>query len=109
MHQSINQPLTSTNPYFAELDPKEIKTVLDTNVVGLCMCSREAFKQMKELHLEGHIFHLNSIAGHQIVVGHPPIFNVYSSSKYAVTALTEIMREEVSHFQENIRITVIQN
>lgn len=78
------------------------KAIYDTNVLGLCIATREAVKQMRENNIDGHIIHINSIAGHKVVGGS----SVYSSSKFAVTALTETLRQELNSLKTKIKITV---
>lgn len=53
---------------------------------------------------DGHIIHLNSVAGHLI-----PFFtgiSIYPASKHAVTALTETLRQELISKGSKIRVTV---
>ncbi|KAF2897566.1 hypothetical protein ILUMI_08609 [Ignelater luminosus] len=86
-------------------DTKMWKETLDTNVLGLCVATREAIRSMKDNNIDGHIIHINSIAGHMV----PPLpyFNVYPASKHAVTALTETLRQELNTFKSKIKITSI--
>nr|KAH0807576.1 hypothetical protein GEV33_015215 [Tenebrio molitor] len=81
------------------------REVFDVNVLALCICTREAVKVMKEHDIDGHIVHLNSIAGH--VVHNVPSFNVYPASKFAVTALTESLRLELVQQKSRIKVTSI--
>jgi NADP+-dependent farnesol dehydrogenase len=69
----------------------KIREVIDTNVLGLVFCTREAVQSMKKRGDCGHVVHINSIAGHKvpIIPGSQRSFNVYPASKHAVTALTE--------------------
>lgn len=87
-----------------EGDSEKIRAVLDTNVVGLVLCSREAFQSMKKRAVDGHIVQINSVAGHQ--VPNFPRLNVYPASKYAVTAITETMRQELRTEGTKIKVTV---
>ncbi|KAF2886866.1 hypothetical protein ILUMI_19307 [Ignelater luminosus] len=80
------------------------KEVLDTNVLGLCIATREAVKDMRANNVDGHIIHINSIAGHYVPAF--PNTNVYAGSKYAVTALTETLRQELNSIGSKIKITV---
>ena len=43
------------------------KSVFDLNVLGLCIATREAVKIMKENKINGHIIHVNSVLGHQVL------------------------------------------
>ena len=80
------------------------KAIFDVNVLGLCIATREAVKIMKENNINGHIVHINSIAGHKLI--NIPGLNVYPGSKYAVTALTETLRQELNHLGLKIKVTV---
>lgn len=80
------------------------KKILDLNVMGLCIATREAVKDMRKNKVDGHIIHINSIAGH--TVPHYPNLNVYPASKFAVTALTETLRQELNSIGSKIKISV---
>lgn len=82
------------------------KNVLDTNVLGLCVCTREAVKDMRANGVDGHVVHVNSVQGHRVT--HAPTMNVYAASKFAVTALTETLRQELIAAGSRIKITVIR-
>lgn len=93
------------------LDPQNtdnLRETIDTNVLGVVLCSREAFQSMKKRNVNGHIIHINSCAGHKIpyFVGLYPSFNIYPSTKFAVTAMTEVMRQELQSFDTKIKVTV---
>ncbi|MPC32866.1 dehydrogenase/reductase SDR family member 11-like [Portunus trituberculatus] len=86
--------------------PEEWRRMMDINVIALCLCTREAAKSMLERGVDdGHIIHINSVAGHQ--VANFPSMHFYTASKYAVTALTEGMRQELRQTNTNIRISSI--
>lgn len=80
--------------------------MLDTNVLGLCIATREALKSMKKNDInDGHVIHINSVAGHWV-----PFFDgisIYPASKHAVTALTETLRQELISKGSKIRVTVM--
>lgn len=93
------------------LDPENtenLRETIDTNVLGVVLCSREAFHSMQKRNVNGHIIHINSCAGHKIpyFVGLYPSFNIYPSTKYAVTAMTEVMRQELQNFGTKVKVTV---
>ncbi|XP_031628689.1 farnesol dehydrogenase [Contarinia nasturtii] len=94
------------------LDPNNtdnLRESIDTNVLAVVLASREAFQSMKKRHINGHIIHINSCAGHKIpyFVGMYPSFNIYPSTKFAVTAMTEVMRQELQNFGTKIKVTSI--
>ncbi|CAG08971.1 unnamed protein product [Tetraodon nigroviridis] len=81
------------------------KNMLDVNVLALCVCTREAYQSMKERNVDdGHIIHINSMSGHRVVPSADIHF--YSATKYAVTALTEGLRQELRDANTHIRVTV---
>ncbi|KAK4879383.1 hypothetical protein RN001_007529 [Aquatica leii] len=81
------------------------KLILDTNLMGLCIATREAAKIMRENSIDGHIIHVNSVTGHYV----PRTIksNTYGASKFAVTSLTEALRLELNEIQSKIKITSI--
>ncbi|CAN9510872.1 unnamed protein product [Ophioblennius macclurei] len=82
------------------------RNMLDVNVVALSICTREAFRSMRERGVDdGHIIHLNSVCGHRVVANADLHF--YTATKYAVTALTEGLRQELRDAKSHIRITSI--
>lgn len=93
-----------------DLDNTEkIKSVIDTNVLGVVYCTREAFHSMKNRNVDGHIVVINSVAGHKVpyTVNTPfPSFNIYPATKFAVTALIESYRQEFQREKTKIKITV---
>lgn len=85
-----------------------LKRILDTNVLGLVQCTREAFQSMRRRGVnDGHIVLINSICGHYVPVipGCGPM-NIYTASKHAVSAITEVLRQEFNMLQTRIKITV---
>ncbi|XP_072041941.1 dehydrogenase/reductase SDR family member 11-like [Amphiura filiformis] len=81
------------------------KHMFDVNVLGLSICTRESVRSMRERNVDdGHIFHINSIGGHMIDTS---ILRVYNATKYAVTALTEGLRQELREIKSHIRVTGI--
>lgn len=82
---------------------KDWKNMLDVNVLGLSICTREAYKLMEAGNVDdGHFININSMSGHRIV-GLP----FYSATKFAVTALTEGLRRELRAKGTHIRSTSI--
>jgi NADP+-dependent farnesol dehydrogenase len=87
---------------------KEIEQTINTNFTGLVHCTHEAYQLIKNSNDYGLIINVNSNAGHKIFFpGNGVSHNVYHSSKFAVTAACEVMRQELI-MQENdkVRVTV---
>ncbi|XP_026466756.1 farnesol dehydrogenase-like [Ctenocephalides felis] len=87
----------------------DLRDVLKVNVLGLCFCTREAFKSMKERDVSGHIININSMAGHSILSfpGIAPMTNIYAGSKYCLTALSETLRQEIAFLKNKTKVTSI--
>ncbi|XP_044751238.1 farnesol dehydrogenase-like [Coccinella septempunctata] len=85
-------------------DVEKWRKTFEINVIALCTATREAVRSMKKHKINGHIIHINSVAGHRPIgyVGE----NVYPASKYAVTALTESLRIELKA-DTKIKVTSI--
>ncbi|KAK9892502.1 hypothetical protein WA026_020492 [Henosepilachna vigintioctopunctata] len=81
------------------------RKVFDTNVLGLCIATREAINIMRRHNVDGHIIHINSVSGHRV----PPIpcTNVYSASKFAVTSLAQTLSNELKALGSRIKVTSI--
>ncbi|XP_041096758.1 dehydrogenase/reductase SDR family member 11a isoform X2 [Polyodon spathula] len=82
------------------------RNMIDVNVLALSICTREAYQSMKERNIDdGHIININSVLGHK---SHPDArAHFYGATKYAVTALTESVRQEVRDQKTHIRVTSI--
>nr|CAD7200809.1 unnamed protein product [Timema douglasi] len=99
----INNAGVGTNHSIIENQTSEISKVFNLNVLGLSICTREAVKSMRERGVDdGHIIHINSIAGHSIL--NLPL-HFYTASKHAVTVLTEGLRRELVALNSHIRVT----
>ncbi|XP_035788467.1 farnesol dehydrogenase-like isoform X2 [Anopheles albimanus] len=83
----------------------DLRAVLDTNVLGLVLCTREAFGSMRARTINGHIINVNSILGHKYVPF--PNLNLYGASKYAVTAITETLRNDFRNANTRVKVTSI--
>ncbi|XP_043790702.1 uncharacterized protein LOC122713927 [Apis laboriosa] len=79
------------------------RSVFDVNVFGLCLCTKEAIRMMRETGGEGVIININSLAGERVPF--IPGFSVYPASKRAIAALAQTLRHELTGTQ--IRVTGI--
>jgi len=73
-------------------------------VLGLSIATREVIQNMKDTKVEGHIVHINSVLGHTVMDF--PGIDMYTASKFAVTGLAEILRQEINRENLPIKITV---
>jgi len=105
IHILVNNAGFSQDTTLIDGDTKKWRDVFETNVLGLCVATREAVKDMRANNVDGHIIHINSIGGHY--VPNFPGLNVYPASKHAVTALTETLRQELNSVNSKIKITSI--
>jgi NADP-dependent 3-hydroxy acid dehydrogenase YdfG len=78
--------------------------MLEVNVPGLCIATREAIQDMERRGAAGHVVHVSSMAGHRIP---GPDTGVYAATKFAVRALTEALRVELRARQSPIRVTAV--
>lgn len=104
VHILINNAAIYPQTNLTEGDTKIWKSVLDIQVLGLCIATREAVQDMRANKVDGHIIHMNAIDGHKVI--NFPNTNVISASKFAVTALTETLRNELNLFKDKIKISV---
>lgn len=81
------------------------KTILDVNVMALCICTREAVKLMREKNIDdGQVIHISSMAGHRI----PGVNNgFYSGTKFMVCTLAEGLRRELKEIKSHIRVACV--
>ncbi|KAF5281666.1 hypothetical protein FQR65_LT14596 [Abscondita terminalis] len=86
-------------------DPSDWLEILKTNILGLSIGTKLAVKQMISDNVDGHIIHMNSVLGHHVL--HVPNVNVYTATKFAITALTETLRQELNSINSRIRVTSI--
>lgn len=84
---------------------EKLDKIIDTNFRGLVHMSREAVRLIKKSDDYGMIININSVVGHKIPFFETPI-NLYAPTKFAVTAFSEILRQElVVSANDKIRVT----
>ncbi|XP_068245646.1 dehydrogenase/reductase SDR family member 11-like [Palaemon carinicauda] len=102
----INNAGISRNSTLLDGTTEEWREMSDINIVALCHCTKEAVKSMKERNVDdGHIIHISSICGHEVLNINQLHF--YTATKYAVTALTEGLRQELRDVESNIRVSAV--
>ncbi len=84
-------------------DTAQWRQMLELNVLGLCVCTREAVADMRASGDFGHVVHISSMAAHRVAPGG----GLYGATKYAVRALTESVRHELHALGSAIRVSAV--
>ncbi|XP_053963335.1 farnesol dehydrogenase-like [Anastrepha ludens] len=90
-----------------ENNSQDVNDVINTNVLGVVNCTREAFRSMKANGGDGHVFMINSISGHIVPRIPNHSLNIYAPTKFAVTAMTEVYRQEFLNQNTKVKVTSI--
>lgn len=95
----------------AQENEQDLLDVMDTNFSGYIFCIKAAYRMMKKYDSAGHIVNLNSVFGHMPLgtasLRMAPLFNLYPTSKHALVALVETIRDELNYLQiKKIKISV---
>lgn len=101
-----NASIISKGHVFGDRDEnmEGILKTIDTNFSGTVRCCRLAYNMMKFKDF-GYIINFNSADGHYAPMNHS--MNSYAGSKYAITAVTEVLRQELINMKNNrIKVTV---
>ncbi|XP_017003769.2 farnesol dehydrogenase [Drosophila takahashii] len=78
-----------------EGNSEDLRAILETNVLGVTWCTRQMFQSLQRRKVnDGHVVIINSVVGHQVPMMEGVNFNMYAPSKHAITALTEVLRQE---------------
>src|SRR2546422_6339320 len=80
---------------------EQAKVIFDTNVIGLLRVTRAVLPAMRQQH-DGLIINIGSILGRVTF----PFVGIYGASKFAVEALTDSLRYEVS--QLGVEVVAVQ-
>src|SRR5256714_14232321 len=80
---------------------EQTKAIFDTNVIGLLRVTRAVLPSMRHQH-DGLIINIGSILGRVTF----PFLGIYGASKFAVEALTDSLRYEVS--QLGVEVVEVQ-
>ncbi|XP_050667723.1 farnesol dehydrogenase-like [Leptidea sinapis] len=94
-----------TEMHNCELSDEQILSTIDINLSALILCNRYALKSMRKHSFDGHIININSMAGHYVPFN--VWFNVYTTSKHAVTTFTTSLQCELAQANSAIKVTSI--
>ncbi len=83
-----------------ELEPDDWRRVLDTNVTGVYLCSREAIRRLRNRG-SGFVINISSLAGRNAFAEGA----AYNASKFALNGLSEAMMLDLRY--DNIRVSYI--
>ncbi|XP_030372595.1 farnesol dehydrogenase-like [Scaptodrosophila lebanonensis] len=105
----VNNAGTMTLGNLVSMDIEKVQSTVQVNIMGVVYATQRAFKSMKERSFDGHVVTINSVLGHHIdnLPGVAPQFNIYPPTKYAVTAMSEIFRQEFEGLNTGIKMTSV--
>jgi NAD(P)-dependent dehydrogenase (short-subunit alcohol dehydrogenase family) len=84
-----------------ESSAEEVRSIFDTNVMGLLNVTRAVLPRMRSQR-SGHVINMSSLGGYRVGAG----FGVYGSTKFAVEGLSEALHAELTPL--GIRVTVVE-
>lgn len=86
-----------------------VRTNIDTNFTGVVFCTRQALLSLEKRAVDGHIININSIWGHEVPkhTEIAPVYNVYNATKFAITGLSETLRQELDYLNRRTKVTSI--
>ncbi|XP_069966524.1 farnesol dehydrogenase [Bactrocera oleae] len=92
-----------------DMSVSDIHDVVNTNLMGSIYCLQNAIKSMRNRNYPGHLIFINSTAG---LPGYnpgkdDPSLNVYTPTKFALSAVNEICRQELITLKTKIKTTNI--
>lgn len=109
VHIIINNAAAPTKPgetLSPDLPHEEITKAINTNLTGLVICTREAYKLMLKHEEYSYIINMNSVRGHVSPIVQMNFTSVYSATKFAVTNHTETIRLDLGVAgNKRIRVT----
>ncbi|XP_049799001.1 dehydrogenase/reductase SDR family member 11-like isoform X2 [Schistocerca nitens] len=101
----VNNAGVFSDSQLTEGSTEEFRRMLQVNVLGLALCTKEAVHLMRAKGVDdGHIVNIGSVAGHWLPLMSEGAF--YYGTKHAVRVLSEGLRREFLQRDSNMRVTV---
>jgi NAD(P)-dependent dehydrogenase (short-subunit alcohol dehydrogenase family) len=97
----INNAGVLTTGVSEAITPEQVTAMFDVNVIGLHRVTRAVLPELRRQN-DGLIINISSVLGRVTM----PFFGLYGASKFAVEALTDSLRYEVSSF--GIDVVLVQ-
>ncbi|MBI2890295.1 MAG: SDR family oxidoreductase [Nitrospirae bacterium] len=97
----VNNAGIGTGGFFEDMTEQELRDTFETNFFGAVALMREVIPHMRE-RKSGKIINVTSISGRVPLPG----MSAYSSSKFALEAVSEVLRYELGPF--GVRIVVVE-
>lgn len=85
-------------------ETESLKSVVNTNLIGLMLCTRVAIKIMKDNNKAGSTININSRSGHYARA--ISFISIYTVTKYGVTGFVEYLWKELDVLGSKIKITL---
>lgn len=104
-----NAGVVKQTTLLAEDNSEDLLATINTNVLAFAWCTREAFRSMRHRGANGHVIVINSVVGHKVPSIPNISLNMYPPSKHAVTAMTQILRQELASAKTQIKMTVSES
>ncbi|XP_046487630.1 farnesol dehydrogenase-like [Neodiprion pinetum] len=105
VHVLVNNAGLWTPKRFIDDDIEGFRKILDLNVMASAVGVKEAVASMRRRNIAGHIININSVLGHWLSFENPS--SLYSTTKYAITVMTETVRRDLVAVGSKIKITSI--
>ncbi|XP_020295765.1 farnesol dehydrogenase-like isoform X2 [Pseudomyrmex gracilis] len=85
---------------------ENLQKILNVNVLGTAICSRELIQSVKKRKTSGHIINISSITGH-IADFLSTNMSIYPASKYAVKGMAMSLRGDLAREKLDVKVTNI--
>ncbi|XP_051164654.1 farnesol dehydrogenase-like [Leptopilina boulardi] len=90
-----------------ENSTENLTKVMDVNLIGPTIFIREAVRIMRANNTAGHIININSVMGQNVGFYENTSGAMYSPSKFAFKALSQVVELELQHVKSPTKVTTI--